>query len=283
MQKKTIGSLAVSSHGRKVRFPPEEIDTLAAVAKQAAVIIENARVYEREQRQRKQSETLSAVLTAATSTLSLREMLSKVMRGYTLAHRRRGVSIFLVDAVTGGSVPMMGAGRRQRGSLSKFLAALVRSDGALGSHRTSSRPSLGEETPLLIKDAATSPFISPWWVEKFGVKAVVAYLLIAKGKSIGAMIVDAETKGLRFLLKEIDALAPVARQVAVIIENARLYEHEQLQRQRTEKVSQALAPASATLSVRRACTAVCEAALQVTVGDQVSIFLHTRTIRHSRP
>ncbi len=74
------------------------------------MIIENARVYEREQRQRKQSETLSAVLTAATSTLSLREVLSKVCEATLSLTVGDAVSIFLVDDATGGSVPVM-AGR----------------------------------------------------------------------------------------------------------------------------------------------------------------------------
>ncbi len=131
------------------------------------------------------------------------------------------------------------------------------------------------KTPLLIADAGASPFVSPWWVQKFGVKSMVAYPLVVKGKTIGTMIVDAADERVHFPREEIDSLAPVARQLAVIIENARLYEHEQRQRQRGEKISQLLTGASATLSLRQACLKVCEAALDLTVGDQVSIFLQT--------
>jgi diguanylate cyclase (GGDEF)-like protein len=273
VQGKTIGVMNASSHGRKVHFSSEEIETLSAVAKQAAVIIENARIYQREAQERKQSETLSAVLTAATSTLSLREVLSKVCEATLSLTVGDAVSVFLIDEETGGSVPVMAAGRRVHGSLSKFLTAPQEATKHLGAQNFF-KAIARRKTPLLIKDATASPYVSPWWVEKFGVKSMVAYPLLVKGKTIGALVVDS-AGSTRFPREEVEALAPVARQVAVIIENARLYEHEQRQRQRSEKISQALAPASATLSLRQACLKVCEAAAPHTVGDTVSIFLRT--------
>ena len=63
------------------------------------------------------------MLAAATSTLSLREVLSKVCEATLTLTVGDGVSIFLIDEATGGSVPMMAAGRRQRGTLRRFLNA----------------------------------------------------------------------------------------------------------------------------------------------------------------
>ena len=279
---KMIGTLAVTSVTDDVKFQREEIDTLASVAKQAAVIIENARLYEREQRQRRRSEALTTVLAAATSTVSLREVLSKVCEATLALTVGDGVSVFLVDDATGGSVPMMAAGRRQRGTLAKFLSAPPEA--------TSDPPSLrffhtisGRRTPLFIKDAPSSPLVGSWWVQEFGVKSVVAYPLIAKGKTIGAMTVDTESDSVRFPREEVETLDAVARQVAVIIENARLYEREQQQRQRSERLTKMLTGASATLSLRQACAKVCEAALELTVGNNVSIFLLSEDSRRFVP
>ncbi len=67
-REKTVGVLEVDSFTKFVHFPAEEIETLAAiakqaailaaVAKQAAVIIENAHLFEQEQQQRQRAEAL---------------------------------------------------------------------------------------------------------------------------------------------------------------------------------------------------------------------------------
>lgn len=279
---KIIGTLVVGSSTDGLTFPREEMDVLAAVAGQAAVIIENARLYEREQRQRRRSESLTTVLTAATSTPDLQEVLARVCEATLALTVGDGVSVFLVDDATGGSVPMMAAGRRQRGTLTKFLNAPPEA--------TRDPPSLrffravtGRKKPLFIKDAASSPFVGSWWVREFDVKSLVAYPLIAKGKTIGAMTVDTESNSVRFSREEVETLDAVSRQVAVIIENARLYERESRQRHRGERLTRILTAASATLSLRQACTRVCEAALEVTAGDTVSIFLHLDDSQGFRP
>ena len=70
--------LEVDSFSKFVHFPAEEIETLAAIAKQAAIIIENARLFEQEQRQRQSAEALVEVLTATASTYSLKKVLIKL-------------------------------------------------------------------------------------------------------------------------------------------------------------------------------------------------------------
>jgi diguanylate cyclase (GGDEF)-like protein len=279
---KAVGLMAVYSYSGFVSFPEEEIATLAAIAKQAAVLIENARLYEREQRQRQRSETLTTMLAAATSTLSLGEVLSKVCEATLTLTVGDGVSIFLIDKATGGSVPVMAAGRRQRGTLRKFLNApptATSSPESLRFFRTMTRRS----QPLVIEDTRSSAFIGKWWTEEFGTTSLVAYPLKVKGKTIGAMTVDVDSDRVRFPKEEIDTLAAVARQVAVIIENARLYEREQRQRGRSEKLAKVLTAASSTLSLRQVCAKVCEAALEQTVGDAVSIFLHREDSRTFAP
>ena len=108
--------MVVYTYSDYVSFPEEEVTTLAAVAKQIAILIENARLYERKQRERRRSEALTSVLTAATSALNLREVLAKVCEATLALTVGDSVSIFLVDEATGGSVPMMAAGRRQHGT-----------------------------------------------------------------------------------------------------------------------------------------------------------------------
>jgi diguanylate cyclase (GGDEF)-like protein/putative nucleotidyltransferase with HDIG domain len=51
VKEETIGVMAVDSYTDFVRFPPDEVETMAAIARQAAVIIDNARLHERVQQQ----------------------------------------------------------------------------------------------------------------------------------------------------------------------------------------------------------------------------------------
>jgi len=281
-RRKPVGIMVAYTSSHYVSFAQEEVTTLAAIAKQAAVIIENARLFEREQRQRRRSETLTTMLAAATSTLSLNEVLSKVCEATLTLTVGDGVSVFLVDEATGGSVPMMAAGRRGHGTLSKFLGAPPEATSDPPSRRFF-RAVAKRKKPLFIEDASTSPFVGAWWIREFEPKSIVAYPLRVKGKTIGAMTVDVDSDRVRFPQEEIDTLAAVARQLAVIIENARLYEREQRQRVRSEKLTKVLTAASSTLSLRQVCTKVCEAALELTVGDNVSIFLRGEDRRHFVP
>ena len=80
-----------------VHFPQEEIDTLTAVAKQAAVVIEDARLYEQEQQQRQRAEALAKVLAATASDLSLKKVLVKVCQAVVNLSVGERCSIFLMD------------------------------------------------------------------------------------------------------------------------------------------------------------------------------------------
>ena len=228
--------------------------------------------YDRRRRDQRRNETLTAVLTAATSTLGVNDVLSKVCEATLALTVGTAVSIFLVDDATGGSVPMMAAGRKLHGSLRTFLNAppeATRDPQSLRFFQAVVR----RKKPLFIEDAASSPLISDWWIKEFGLKSLVAYPLRVKGKAIGAMTVDTEDDSVRFPQEELVALSAVATQVAVIIENAHLYEREQRQRERSEQMTKVLAAASSTLSLRQVCVKICEAALPMTVGDTIAIFL----------
>ncbi len=64
-----------------------------------------------------------------------------------------------------------------------------------------------------------------------------------------------------------------ADQVATSIENTRLYEEEQRQRQRAEALLEVLTAAASDLSLRKVLAKVCESVLGLSVGERCSIFL----------
>ena len=78
--------------------------------------------------------------------------------------------------------------------------------------------------PYIIEDLAASPHGNHWWAEHFQLKSLAYYPLRTKDKLIGFMSVACVDEKRRFPQEEIESLAAIAKQAAVIIENARLYE-----------------------------------------------------------
>ncbi len=186
--RRPIGLLVTSTYRDFVSFPQEEVDTLSAIARQAAVIIESARLYERERRQRQRSEMLTKVLAAAAATLDLREVLKKVCQATLELTVGNDVSIFLLDNESGVLVPTMSVAREDSGVLDKFLktpAGFTRAPKTLRVNRHI----FARKRPLIIEDTANSPSISPWWAKTADVRSLVHYPLRVQNKIIGTMAV----------------------------------------------------------------------------------------------
>ena len=87
------------------------------------------------------------------------------------------------------------------------------------------------EKPIVVEDAEDSPILPRWWVKTFALKSLVQYPLRVKDRTIGAMTVHTSRDQVHFPQEEVETLAAVAKQAAIVIENARL--HERLEEQAT--------------------------------------------------
>jgi diguanylate cyclase (GGDEF)-like protein len=229
-REKTIGVMYVDSFSRFVHFPAEEVETLAAIAKQAAVIIENARLFEREQQQHRRAEALVDVLTAAASTFSLKQVLIKLCKAVVNISVADRCSIFIVDEQSRALHPVMSLGIEDEKLWQQFRNPSPReTTTTLPENRRLYETITKWEDPIVIEDAATTQLLSRWWVKTFNIKSLVHYPLRVKGRTIGMMTVDAFRQRVRFPREEIETLAAIAKQAGIVIENARL--HEQLQEQ----------------------------------------------------
>ena len=271
-REKTIGMLEVDSFTKFVSFPTEEIETLAAIAKQAAVIIENARIYEKEQRQRQRSEALVDVLTATASTLSMKEVLIKLCEAVVDMSVGERCSIFLMDSEHHRLEPVMSLGPRDEQLWQKFRRppARVRREPA---EQRFLQAATSWDKPIVVENAEDSPILPRWWVKTFALKSLVQYPLRVKDRTIGAMTVHTSRDRVHFPQEEIDTLAAVAKQAAVIIENAHLYEQERQQRQRAEALVNVLSAAASDVSFRKVLATISQSVLDFSVGERCSIFL----------
>ena len=219
----SIGAMTVETENDEVRFPQEEIDTLWAIAQQVAVIIENARLYEREQQQRERSEKLRKLLTAASATLSLRQVCVRVCEAALDLTAGDNVSVFLLNESNDGFVPVSSVGRGSGEDTKAFFSPppdVLYSE----AYRNGDRMLAKLRKPLVAENATASPYTHPWWTNTFGLKSIAYYPLRVKGRAIGLMIASGVEKRCQFREEEVQTLNAVAGQAAIMIENARLYE-----------------------------------------------------------
>jgi GAF domain-containing protein/anti-sigma regulatory factor (Ser/Thr protein kinase) len=215
-QERVVGVLTLS-YPEPNRFSEAHLDLLSSIANQAAIAVENARLYEDSQRRLHELSVLYEVSQAASS-LHLDETLRLVAERTARALRADRCALFLLD--------------EERGDL--VLRAVDNPDRpaeALGlSLPLEARPHVAEAIathgPVEIPDIFADPSKEDFWplARKLGLKAFLAVPIMVKERVIGAISLDRIGDQLPFSADEVSLCQTVANQAAVAIENARLYE-----------------------------------------------------------
>jgi diguanylate cyclase (GGDEF)-like protein len=269
---KMIGFLCVAAAKEARKFSRGEIDTLVEVAKQAAVMIENARLYEQQETQRQRAEGLVSVLTAAASTLSLKTVLSKLCQAVVDISVGDRVSIFLMAEDGSHLQPVTALGPEDPELWEKFRNPRPGFELAPESMRLFQSVTTMDQ-PLVAEDASAASFMDRWWIDTFNVKSIVQYPLRVKDTTIGMMAVDAFRHRVHFPVEEVETLAAIAQQAAVVIENARTYEREQQQRRRSEALLDVLTTAASNLGLKKVLVKICQTVVDISVAERCSIFI----------
>jgi len=201
------------------------VEALEVFASQAAVAIENVRLYAAERQQARETTTLLQVAEAVNSTLELTEVLQLIVRTAAFACRVDRCSIFLLDE----------AGERLRPIMSQFANGHQDSEmWRLFTQETYTEPisqvpviqeALQEHRPVML-DEETLSLLPRRWVEPFGIHNLLLVPLVSRGEAIGLMVLDYLSPGHRFSEEQIRLATGIAVQAAIALENARLFEKE---------------------------------------------------------
>ena len=215
---KVIGVLDAQSE-RLNAFDESDLAVMQSLANQAAIAIENARLYERSSRQVAQLTALQATNRAVTSTLERDALLELIMAQATTLLQSDGGLINLVDwekqedevvAGSGTAAEYVGA----HGPLTTSLSGWV---------SLHNQPVISND---LDKDERVAPDARLWLAQSHLRSAALAPLLI-KGQVIGTLVlVKTEDQG-GFDQGDLDLLVAFADQAAIAIENMWLYEEAQ--------------------------------------------------------
>lgn len=206
-------------------FTEDETAIASCFAGQVSGALENARLLEDERRQRRHAESLLQVVTAASSTLSVRKALIQICEVVARLSVAERCSIFLFDEKSGRLQPLMSMGINDPTLWEKFQAA----EGTRIEEIRGFAEAIRTQRACIEPHVPGSDIVTPFWEETFELKSLAFYPMIVRDRVIGIMTVDSPIQFVTFPPEEIETLTAIARQAAITIDNASL--HEQVQRQ----------------------------------------------------
>lgn len=228
------------------------------------------------------SAVLLDISRAVSSTLNLKELLKLLTQRTAAACGADVCSIFLWDPSGERVVPMMS----QAGS-GQQLEELWEHFKKLGSLTGDQIPPLiatiGGRSPIVIDDPANNPLVPRQWVEMFRLKSVLSVPLIRQDRVIGGLILHQMTEGKGFSDKQVLLSSTIASQVALAIENAKLFQATQDRLRESETLLAVSQSVSSTLDLKETLQRVAREAALAAEADSSGAYLLDATQGVIRP
>ncbi len=199
-------------------FHAEELAMLSLIASRVAAAVDNARLHRRLERNNRTLRTLTALAQEFSSILDLDALLSRIAVAMKALVDFDAFSILLVE------------GNSLRHRFSQRYDERVQLDNIpIGEGVTGHAAALRE--PILVADTQTDPRYIPGHPD---ICSELAIPLIAKDRVIG--VLDLESEKLSYFTEDhLRTLSVLAPQIAVAIENARLYEEVETRKREMEE------------------------------------------------
>ena len=227
---RVLGALGISLREAH-EFSEEEVSLLQSLANHAAIAIENARLYQAAAQRAARMRTLAEMGQLLVSTLDEDRILDTVTTRCRESLDISDVGVFFLEEETSELRFVHGFGARE---------GLWRS-GRLRVGEGVAGRAVGENQPVWTEDVLSDPAITlrpetRARIEAAGTRAVLA-LPLSRERPFGALVVHREA-GHRFSEEEREYLTTFANQVAVALENARLFSLEQTRRAQLEALEE---------------------------------------------
>jgi signal transduction histidine kinase len=194
------------------------------IAAQVALAVDTARHYAEERKRAAELAALLEITRESTSTLELKPLLKQIAQRTARALDMERCSINLWRG--GHLVPIMSQyadGHHDPALWQKFKGMAAQHVEDVPAHAQAIRT----KQPVPVEDALNSDLLERYWVDAFGIRAALVVPLIAKDEVIGTMTVD-DARGPRYwTTAHADLAMTIAAQVALSVENARLYDESQ--------------------------------------------------------
>ncbi len=249
-----------------------EIALVEALAESAAIAVENARLFQEAQLRLGQSTDLLDMANVLASTTGLQPLLKEIAQRAARAVGVERCSIFLLqdDSQPRPTMAQYADGHADAALWDRFRTVaehhLLGEIGALAE-------ALRSAQPVVIDDAASSDLIPAWWMEMFAIKNMLVVPLIRKNAVIGALHLDNTVAKRPIRGAQITLAMTIASQVALGIDNVRLYEETQARLRQAEVQVEIARTLDSTLDLQAALTRIARRAARACDMDRCSIWL----------
>ena len=261
LQDKTrvIGVMWVN-YGQPRQFSSNDVQLLQTFSDQIASAILNARLYARAQHRARLLEAVSTVGREAVSSLDLDTLLARTV---TMLNQDLGypfAAIMLLDERTAELVARAGVS-----SFATSLPAMYRQPVAIGQGGQAAR----EGVTVMVDDVRTNPNYLAFFPET---QCELDIPLKYGSMVLGVMSLQSDRPH-AFPPEDVAVLEILADQIAIAINNARLYQEVADRAQATTMIQEASMAMTATLTVDQVLEAAIRAAMRVASADMSSIYL----------
>lgn len=265
---RSIGAVLLAASEPRVHSD-REIRIYQSLADQAAVQLENKRLFEQAAIRARQLETSAEVSRAATSILNLEELFPKIVDLIKDRFSYDHVQVFVIDSTGQNAVLAAATGEPGRRMLEVNHSLPVGSQSVVGQATGSGETFLVNDTSDSQAMHRPNPFLP-------STRAELAIPLDVKGVIVGVLDVQSNQSG-AFSNDDVQALRTLADQLAVAIDNARLFEVSQ---QRAAEMSFLFditsSAAASTGSLLGTLETVCTILIKQLTSQEVSVFLYNR-------
>jgi len=257
---KLTGLLAVWRTGEGEEFKPFELDFLNSLAQQAAIAIENARLFEAERRSRERAEILREVTAALTASIELESLYEHILDSVTKLIPFDSTSIGIFEQ---GYIKIV-AGRS-----SNDYKICLNSKYHYDTSQLESPETLRE--PIIIQDVRNDNQFEKQKDTEY-IRGWMGVPMVVQERLIGFLNFDSTQPN--FYTKEHAALAQTfGNQAAIAIENARLFESEQRRHRESETLRQAALAVTTSLELESVLDTILIAMKQVVPYDSASVLM----------
>lgn len=215
---------------------------------------------------------LLEIAQAVSSTLDLKELLKIIARRTAAACGADVCSIFLSDASSERVVPVMA-----QAASGERLDELWEEFKQMGSRKEEQVPAIlatiERREPVVLDDPATSGLLPARWIEIFRLKALLSVPLVRHNQVTGVLVLHQMVEGKRFTSAQVLLASTIASQVALAIENAKLFQTTQERLRECETLLAVSQSASSTLDLKEALLRVAKEAALAADADSSGAYL----------
>jgi diguanylate cyclase (GGDEF)-like protein len=268
---KIFGMLSAQSYTPRA-YTIEDLNVLEMLAAHAAIALDNARLFEAEQRRRESAQALLEIAVASASNLDLLQTLRQIALQTARACRVNRCSIFLLDATGENLKPIMSQFANGHTDWEQWQRFRQTPPEPVVSSPVFAQP-MRDQKPVVVESAQQVARLPSRWIEPFGIRRLFAVPLVSRGRAIGLMVLDDVESEEPFTAEQIDLATTIGAQVTAAIENARLFEAVQRQAEEAETLRQAGSVVVATLQPEEAIARILQQLARVVPYDSASVQL----------